>query len=118
MTSKANLVSSIEAAAAKTGLKLVSTSEASDFNGQPTRVFQLGLPGLDDRRLQLELTEAFDLDKSDLLPEMAAHLASEVKRLRNPRPDCYVTLGGLPLAFGKFQWPFPRSTSDSATSFV
>jgi hypothetical protein len=118
MTSKANLVSSIESAAAKAGLKLVATSEGSDLNGQPTQVFQLGLPGLDDRRLQLELTEAFDFDKPDLLPTMTAHLAAEAKRLRNPRPDCYVTLGGLPLAFGKFQWPFHRSTSGSDTYIV
>ena len=118
MTSKANLVSSIETAAAKAGLKLVSATEGSDLNGQPTQVFQLGLAGLDDRRLQLELTEAFDFDKPNLLPEMAAHLAAESKRLRNPRPECYVTLGGLPLAFGKFQWPFHRSTSGADTYIV
>ena len=118
MTSKASLVSSIESSAVKAGLKLVSASEASDLNGQPTQIFQLGLPGLDDRRLQLELTEAFDFDKPNLLPEMAAHLAAEAKRLRNPRPDCYVTLGGLPLAFGKFQWPFHRSTSGADTYIV
>ena len=118
MTSKANLVSSIETAATKVGLKLVSASEGSDLNGQPTQLFQLGLPGLDDRCLQLELSEAFDFDKPNLLPEMAAHLTSEAKRLRNPRPDCYVTLGGLPLAFGKFQWPFHRSTSGSDTYIV
>ncbi len=91
---------------------------ASDLNGQPTQVFQLGLAGLDDRRLQLELTEAFDFDKPNLLPEMTAHLAGEAKRLRNPRPECYVTLGGLPLAFGKFQWPFHRSTSGADTYIV
>jgi hypothetical protein len=118
MTSKANLVSSIETAAIKASLKLVSASEGSDLNGQPTQIFQLGLPGLDDRRLRLELSEAFDFDKQNLLPEMAAHLAAEAKRLRNPRPDCYVTLGGLPLAFGKFQWPFHRSTSGSDTYIV
>lgn len=118
MTSKANLLSSIEAAATKAGLKLVSASEATDLNGQPTQIFQLGLPSLDDRRLQLELSEAFDFDKQDLLPAMAAHLAAEAKRLRNPRPECYVTLGGLPLAFGKFQWPFHRSTSGSDTYIV
>jgi hypothetical protein len=118
MTSKANLLSSIEAAATKAGLELVSASEASDLNGQPTQIFQLSLPGLDDRRLQLELSEAFDFDKPNLLMEMAAHLAAEARRLRNPRPDCYVTLGGLPLAFGKFQWPFHRSTSGSDTYIV
>jgi hypothetical protein len=118
MTTKASLISSIEAAASKAGLRLVSASEGSDFNGQPTQIFQLGLPGLDDRRLQLELTEAFDFDKPNLLPEMTAHLAAEAKRLRNPRPDCYVTLGGLPLAFGKFQWPFHLSTSGADTYIV
>lgn len=117
MTTKASLVTSIEAAAAKAGLKLVSTSEA-DVNGQPTQIFQLGLPSASDRRLQLELTEAFDFDKPHLLPEMTAHLEAEAKRLRNPRPECYVTLGGLPLAFGKFQWPFHRSTSGADTYIV
>jgi hypothetical protein len=117
MTSKANLVSSIEAAAAKAGLKLFATSEA-EVNGQPTQIFQLGLPSGNERRLQLELTESFDFDKPNLLPEMSAHLEAEAKRLRNPRPDCYVTLGGLPLAFGKFQWPFHRSTSGADTYIV
>jgi hypothetical protein len=118
MTTKASLVSAMEAAASKAGLMLVSATEGSDFNGEPTQIFQLGLQGLDDRRLQLELTEAFDFDKPNLLPEMTAHLGSEARRLRNPRPDCYVTLGGLPLAFGKFQWPFHRSTSGSDTYIV
>ena len=49
---------------------------------------------------------------------MTAHLAAEAKRLRNPRPDCYVTLDGLPMAFGKFQWPFHRSTSGADTYIV
>jgi hypothetical protein len=49
---------------------------------------------------------------------MAAHLAAEARRLRNPRPECYVTLAGLPIAFGKFQWPFHRSTSGADTYIV
>ena len=115
---KANLVSSIEAAATKGGLHLVSVSQGADFHGQPTAIFQLGIPGVLDRRLQLELTEGFDFDKPLLLPEMTAHLAAEAKRLRNPRPECYVTLAGLPVAFGKFQWPFHRSTSGADTYIV
>ena len=84
MPSKASLVSSIEAAATKAGLKLVSATEA-DLNGQPTQVFSLGLLGADDRRLQLELTEAFDFDKPNLLPEMTAHLAAEASsQARSP----------------------------------
>jgi hypothetical protein len=117
MTTKASLVTSIEAAATQAGLKLVSATEA-ELNGQPTQIFQFGLAGNDDRTLQLQLSEAFDFDKPNLLPEITAHLESEAKRLRNPRPDCYVTLGGLPLAFGKFLWPFHRSTSGADTYIV
>jgi hypothetical protein len=116
--SKSSLVASLEKAAALAGLTLLSTSSGSDFNGEPTVIFQLGISGLEDRSLQLELSEAFEFDKPNLLPEMAAHLAAEAKRLRNPRPECYVTLAGLPVAFDKFQWPFHRSTSGADTYIV
>jgi hypothetical protein len=49
---------------------------------------------------------------------MTAHLAGEAKRLRNPRPECYVTLGGLPVAFGQFRWPFHTSVSGADTYIV
>ena len=117
---KSSLVTSVKTAAAQAGLLLVSTTEGSDFHGRPTAVFQLGLPGdeLAGRTVQLELSEAFDFDKPDLLPTMTAHLAGEAKRLRNPRPECYVTLGGLPVAFSKFQWPFHTSVSGADTHIV
>ncbi|MGD0913917.1 MAG: hypothetical protein ABR928_18635 [Terracidiphilus sp.] len=117
---KSNLVTSVQTAAKQAGLVLVSTTEGSDFHGEPTAVFQLGSPDpeLAGRTLKLELSEGFEFDKPDLLPTMAAHLAGEAKRLRNPRPECYVTLGGLPLAFGQFQWPFHRSTSGADTYIV
>ena len=117
---KTSLVSSIEAAAAQAGLVLVSVAQSSSSNGRNTAVFQFGLPAADtpDRVLKLELTEGFDFDKPELLPQMAAHLAAEAKRLRNPRPECYVTLGGLPVAFGAFQWPFHSSTSGADTYIV
>ena len=117
---KSNLVTSVQTAAAQAGLVLVSTTEGSDFHGEPTTVFQLGSPdpGLAGRTLKLELSQGFEFDKPDLLPTMTAHLAGEARRLRNPRPECYVTLGGLPLAFGQFQWPFHRSTSGADTHIV
>jgi hypothetical protein len=117
---KTSLVASLESAAEKAGLVLVHVSRGADSGGHPTAVFQLGLPGGDaiGRSLQLELSENFEFDKPQLLPEMTAHLAAEAQRLRNPRPECYVTLGGLPLAFGKFQWPFHRSTSGADTYIV
>jgi hypothetical protein len=115
-----SLEKSLKSAATQAGLVLVSATQGSDFHGQPTAVFQLGLPGAgnEGRSLRLELSETFNFDKPHLLPEITAHLAAEAKRLRNPRPECYVTLAGLPLAFGKFAWPFHRSTSGSDTYIV
>ena len=117
---KSTLVTSLEGAATQAGLVLLSATKGSNFHGRPTAVFQLGLAGdeLAGRSLRLELSEAFDFDKPDLLPTMTAHLAGEARRLRNPRPECYVTLGGLPLAFGQFQWPFHLSTSGADTHIV
>jgi hypothetical protein len=117
---KSTVVTSLESAAVQAGLALLSVTEGSDFHGRPTTVFQLGLPGAETagRTLKLELSEGFDFDRPELLPTMTAHLAAEAKRLRNPRPECYVTLGGLPMAFGQFQWPFHRSTSGADTYIV
>jgi hypothetical protein len=117
---KSNLVPSVQAAASDAGLVLVSSAEGADFHGQPTALFQIGLHGDEagGRTLKLELTEGFEFDKPELLPALTAHLAGEAKRLRNPRPDCYVTLAGLPIAFGKFQWPFHKSTSGADTYIV
>ena len=116
---KSNLVTAVQTAATQAGLTLVSATEGADFHGQPTAVFLLGLAGGDaGRTLKLQLSEGFEFSKPELLPTMTAHLAGEAKRLRNPRPDCYVTLGGLPIALGKFEWPFHQSTSGADTYIV
>ena len=115
---KSSLVTAINAAAAKAGMVLLSAAQGTGPTGQPTAVFQLALPGADGRSLKLELTDTFDFDQPHLLPEMTSHLAEEARRLCNPRPECYVTLGGLPLAFGEFEWPFHRSTSGADTYIV
>jgi len=115
---RTSLVKNLETAAAQAGLVLASVTQGSDYHGQPTAVFELGVADLPGRSLRLELTDGFDFDKPQLLPEITAHLAAEAKRLHNPRPECYVTLGGLPVAFGKFQWPFHRSTSGADTYIV
>jgi hypothetical protein len=113
-------VSALEAAAAQAGLILVSTARGTDSKGNPTTIFLLGLAGTDagGRALKLELSEGFAFDKPELLAEMTAHLVAQSKRLRNPRPECYVTLAGLPVAFGQFEWPFHRSTSGADTYIV
>ena len=117
---KSNLVSTLEAAAKQAGLVLVSATEGAGAHNRPTTVFELGLPSAEaaGRTLKLELSSNFDFDKPELLPTMTAHLAAEAKRLRNPRPECYVTLAGLPLAFGKLEWPVHTSTSGADTYLV
>jgi hypothetical protein len=117
---KSSLVTSVQSAASQAGLVLVSATEGTDFHGRPTAVFQLGLPGAEaaGRNVKLELSGAFEFEKPDLLPTMTAYLTAQARRLRNPRPECYVTLAGLPVAFGQFHWPFHRSTSGADTYIV
>jgi len=115
---KTALTDSIGIAARQAGLKLVSTVEGKDFHGAPTAVFELAPISDPGRTLKLELSEKFDFNKPELLPAMTQHLAEEAKRLRNPRPDAYVTLEGLPVSLRNFQWPFHRSTSGADTYVV
>lgn len=115
---KSSLVTSIEGAAQKAGLDMVSATLGTATDGRPTAVFQLALPGVAGKCLKLELSDKFNFDKPELLPEITAHLAGEAKRLRNPRPDCFVTLDGLPIAFGEFRWPFHHSNSGADTYIV
>ena len=116
--SQASLVKALETAAAKAGLVVSSTGQGKDFHGEPTAVFALALADAEGKTLQLELSEGFDAAKAGLGDGLAAHLAAAAKRLKNPRPECYVTLGGIPVALGKFTWPFHLSTSGADTYIV
>jgi hypothetical protein len=108
------LVSTLEAAASKAGLQLLSATEGKDFHGQPTTVFQLGLTG-SDRTQRFELSSSFDFGNAELVAAIDAHLAAEAKRLRNPRPECMMTLEGLPVAFTGFKWPCHKSVGGADT---
>lgn len=118
--SEANLTANLHKAAAQAGMSVLGTDSGTDFNGHPTTRFRLAVApdAPQERTLLLELSEAFDFDKPELLPEMTTHLQEAAKRLRNPRPDSYVTLAGLPVTFGGFGWPFHRSTSGADTYIV
>src|ERR1700723_1502443 len=107
-------------AAANAGRPGVSSEEGIDFNGRPTAIFRIGLSpdAPAERTLRLELSEDFDFNRPELLPEMTAHLRDEAKRLRNPRPDAYVTMAGMPITFADFHWPFHRSVSGADTYIV
>jgi hypothetical protein len=114
------LTAMLEKAAHEAGLSVLSAEAGSDFNHHPTAKFKLALSAdaTPAHTLQLELSDAFDFQKPDLLPEMTTHLREAAKRLRNPRPDAYVTIAGLPVSFSEFAWPFHRSTSGSDTYIV
>jgi hypothetical protein len=112
-------------AAREAGLHVLSVAAGADFHGKPTARFQLGLTADATPRhsLLLELSEAFDFHQKgsngdELLPAMTLHLREAASRLRNPRPDAYVTVAGLPISLGDFAWPFHRSTSGADTYIV
>jgi hypothetical protein len=122
----------VEAAARAAGLAVVS-SEAGDkysggtdsgdnYSGGGTAKFLLALAGdaapKDNKTQLLELSERFEFGRPDLRDGVRVYLAEAAKRLRNPRPDCYVTLHGLPLSFERFGWPFHESSSGADTSLV
>jgi hypothetical protein len=117
---ESTLTANLQAAAQQADLVVLSIDSGTDFNGHPTTRFRLGLTAdaPAERTLLLELSEAFDFHKPELLPEMTTHLREAAKRLRNPRPDAYVTLAGLPVSFSHFGWPFHRSTSGADTYIV
>ena len=107
------------AAAAKTaGLVVDSSAVGQDFSGSPTTRFMLALIADNSKTQVLELSDKFDFSRADLLAEVGVYLSETAKRLKNPRPDCYLTLHGLPLRFDKFAWPFHASTSGADTFLV
>lgn len=117
---ESTLSANLQTAAQQAGLTVLSVDAGSDFNGHPTTRFRLAAnaEAPEERTLLLELSDAFDFNKPDLLPEMTTHLREAANRLRNPRPDAYVTVAGLPVSFSHFGWPFHRSTSGADSHIV
>ena len=115
---QAVLAGQVEAAATAAGMVVVSSEVGQDFSGNPTTRFKLALVADKTRTLVLELSDKFDFSRADLLAEVGTYLAATAKRLKNPRPDCLLTLHGLPLRFDKFTWPFHGSTSGADTYLV
>jgi len=112
----------VVSAAKAAGLQLLSTESGEKYSGGATAKFTLA-PASDPnparpRTLLLELSEGFEFGRPDLMDGVKQYLAESAKRLKNPRPDCYLTLHGLPLSFGHFGWPFHESTSGADTSLV
>jgi hypothetical protein len=108
----------VEATAKAAGLTVVSSETGEKYSGGATTKFMLALAGDANKTMLLELSEGFEFGRADLMDGVKAYLAESAKRLKNPRSDCYLTLHGLPLSFGRFGWPFHESTSGADTSLV
>ena len=114
----------LEAAAHIAGLNLTAAEPGIDFTGAPTTRAIVTLAGnaalaADPARHQLlELSQTFDAADPKFAAALAVYFREAAHRLRNPRPDVYLTLHGLPLSFGKFAWPFHGSTSGADTFIV
>ena len=112
------LAGQIADAAQAAGLTVASSEAAVDVSGAVTTKFVLALVSEPAKTELLELSENLDVSRAELVAELKTYLAESAKRLKNPRPDCYMTLQGLPLSFGKFNWPFHSSTSGADTFLV
>ena len=108
----------LEAAAHAAGLTLTAAEPGTDFAGTPTTRATLSLAAEPTKQQVLELSEAFDAADPKFAAELGTYFAEAAQRLRNPRPDCYLSLHGFPLSFGKFAWPFHGSTSGADTYIV
>lgn len=118
MALETKLAGEIRAAAKQAGLEMTSAEAATGFNGVPTAKFVLALAGDPAKTETLELSETFDAAKPEYAADLSKYLHESAKRLRNPQPNFAVTLGGLPVSFRNWQWPFHLSTSGADTYIV
>jgi hypothetical protein len=108
----------LDAMARAHGLTLTPTEPGTDFSGNPTVRATMTLAAEPAHKLLLELGERFDAADPKFAAELNSFFAETAQRLRNPRPECYFTLLGLPLSFDNFAWPFHASTSGADTFIV
>src|ERR1700744_713143 len=102
MSTTTPLASQIDTLTRTAGLTITDTASATDYTGSPTTRFTLALASDTAKTLNVEPAESFDASNPRFAAELATYFAESARRLRNPRPDAYLTLLGLPLSFGKF----------------
>ena len=108
----------LEQAAHAAGLTLEPLEHGTSFSGESTSRYAMSLASAPGKVLTLELGASFDPSNSRYAPEIQTFFAETAERLKNPRPDCLLSMLGLPLSFGKFAWPFHGSTSGADTYIV
>jgi hypothetical protein len=112
------LAPQVEAAAAAAGIQILASEPATSFAGDPTTRFTLALANSPEKTLQLELSHTFDTGTPGFGQQLSLFLAETANRLRTPRPNALLTLGGIPLSYTGFAWPFHESTAGADTSLV
>ncbi len=115
MSTLAAPASALEAAAKAAGLTLVADEPGTDFTGAATTRAIFALIADQTKQLVLELSGSFDAANPTFADHFKTFFDEAAQRLRNPRPDCYLTLHGFPLSFSGFAWPFHGSTSGADT---
>ena len=118
MSTTAPALAQLELAAHTAGLTLTPLEPGANFSGDPTARYSMSLAEVPAKTLLLELGESFDAADPAFAGELGTFFSETAERLKNPRPDCYLSLLGLPLSFGKFAWPFHGSTSGADTFIV
>ena len=108
----------LDALARTHGLTLTPAEPGTDFSGHPTARATMALASEPAHKLLLELGENFNAADPKFAAELNTFFAETAQRLRNPRPECYFTMLGLPLSFSNFAWPFHGSTSGADTFIV
>ena len=117
-TSTIDALAQLDRAAHTAGLTLAVLEPGVSFSGEPTSRYRMHAPASPEVSLLLELGESFDATDPRHAGELNTFFAETAERLKNPRPDCLLSLLGLPLSFGKFAWPFHASTSGADTFIV
>lgn len=127
------LATQVQQAAQQAGLAVVDGAETSGFNGLPTETYTLMLAAdaatrdpqmqkteqeVPGKRQTLELSSNFDLSRPEFEKPVHDFLLQMARRMSNPHPDFYVTLGGMPISFSAWKWPFHLSTTGADTYVV
>ena len=114
----AALPAQMDKAAAAVGIEITATEPATSFAGDPTTKFTLAALGDRTRMLQIELSNTFDPSRPGFSEELGMFLSETAARLKNPQPNMFLTLTGIPLTYTGFSWPFHESTAGADTSVV
>jgi len=118
MSAVATHVEQLEAAAKAAGLVLTASDPGADFTGAATTRTIAALASDPSKNFVVELGEGFDVGNAKFAGEIKEFFVDAAQRLKNPDPNFYYTMLGLPLSFGKFAWPVHGSTSGADTFVV